>query len=259
MKPPDLSALDHRLETEVHEGDVRAAGEIAAPPVSVADPVPPLATQPAAAKPASHTRSALNDGVPMWKTFAAFLGPMLLSNILQSLSGTLNNVYVGQMIGVGALAAVSSFFPMMFFFIAFTIGLGAGASVLIGQAWGARETGKVKAIAGTTLTVGIAFGLLVAVFGGSFTQPLLAALGTPTLSTVFRILKSMRIAWAKVASGASGLFVLRSRKPSQVVATTKDTTVAAAPLATPSCGRPPQPRISAGVSTRPMPVEMASV
>ena len=179
MKPPDLSALDHRLETEVHEGDVRAAGEIAAPPVSVADPVPPLATQPAAAKPASHTRSALNDGVPMWKTFAAFLGPMLLSNILQSLSGTLNNVYVGQMIGVGALAAVSSFFPILFFFIAFTIGLGAGASVLIGQAWGARDTGKVKAIAGTTLSVGLIFGLLVALFGGAFTGPLLRALGTP--------------------------------------------------------------------------------
>ncbi|MET0541189.1 MAG: MATE family efflux transporter [Variovorax sp.] len=104
---------------------------------------------------------------------------MLLSNILQSLSGTLNNVYVGQMIGVGALAAVSGFFPIMFFCIAFTIGLGAGASVLIGQAWGARDMGKVKAVAGTTLSVGIALGLLVAVFGGGFTEPLLIALGTP--------------------------------------------------------------------------------
>ena len=104
---------------------------------------------------------------------------MLLSNILQSLSGTLNNVYVGQMLGVGALAAVSSFFPVMFFFIAFTIGLGAGASVLIGQAWGAGDLAKVKAVAGTTLTVGISFGLLVAVFGGLITTPLLNALGTP--------------------------------------------------------------------------------
>lgn len=104
---------------------------------------------------------------------------MLLSNILQSLSGTLNNVYVGQMIGVGALAAVSSFFPVMFFFIAFTIGLGAGASVLIGQAWGARDIAKVKAIAGTTLTVGILFGGMVAVFGGAFTAPMLKALQTP--------------------------------------------------------------------------------
>jgi putative MATE family efflux protein len=122
---------------------------------------------------------ALSDSVPMWKTFAAFLGPMLLANILQSLSGTINNIYIGQMIGVGALAAVTSFFPIMFFFIAFTIGLGAGASVLIGQAWGARDTSKVKAVAGTTLAVGASFGLLVAIFGGTFTAPLLKALGTP--------------------------------------------------------------------------------
>jgi putative MATE family efflux protein len=129
--------------------------------------------------PTLHPTLATDGERPLWKTFAFFLAPMLLSNILQSLSGTLNNVYVGQMLGVGALAAVSSFFPVMFFFIAFTIGLGAGASVLIGQAWGARDTGRVKAIAGTTLTVGIVFGLAVAVFGGFFTTPLLRSLGTP--------------------------------------------------------------------------------
>ncbi|HYP70360.1 MAG TPA: MATE family efflux transporter [Variovorax sp.] len=104
---------------------------------------------------------------------------MLLSNILQSMSGTINNIYIGQMIGVDALAAVSSFFPVMFFFIAFMIGLGAGASVLIGQAWGAREPEKARAVAGTTLTVGVLFGLAVALFGGVFTQPMLKLLGTP--------------------------------------------------------------------------------
>lgn len=108
-----------------------------------------------------------------------FLLPMLASNILQSLSGTLNNVYLGQMLGVQALAAVSSFFPVLFFFIAFTIGLGAGASVLIGQAWGAGNVDKAQAITGTTLSVGVVFGLLVALFGGLFTQPMLALLGTP--------------------------------------------------------------------------------
>ena len=116
---------------------------------------------------------------PLWKEFLVFLAPMLLSNILQSLSGTLNNVYLGQMLGVQALAAVSSFFPVLFFFIAFTIGLGAGASVLIGQAWGARNVDKAQAITGTTLSVGVLFGLLVALFGGVFTQPMLALLGTP--------------------------------------------------------------------------------
>ncbi|MDB5732994.1 MAG: efflux family protein, partial [Variovorax sp.] len=141
------------------------APEPTAPSARPAQPSPP------------HLR--VQDPRPLWRVCLAFLAPMLLSNILQSLSGTLNNVYVGQMLGVGALAAVSSFFPVMFFFIAFTIGLGAGASVMIGQAWGARDAAKCKAVAGTTLAVGVAFGLLVALFGGFFTQPLLVALGTP--------------------------------------------------------------------------------
>ncbi|MCX5495935.1 MATE family efflux transporter [Kaistia dalseonensis] len=123
-------------------------------------------------------RRLLPEG-PLWKTFLIFLGPMMLSNVLQALSGTVNNIYLGQMIGVNALAAVSAFFPILFLFISFIIGLGAGASVLIGQAYGAKEYDSVKAVAGTTLTVAILFGILVAIFGGFFTTPLLAAVGTP--------------------------------------------------------------------------------
>jgi putative MATE family efflux protein len=116
---------------------------------------------------------------PLWRTFLVFLGPMILSNVLQALSGTLNNIYLGQMLGVGALAAVAAFFPILFLFISFTIGLGAGASVLIGQAYGAQKLETVKAVAGTTLTVSILFGALVAVFGGAFTAPVLKLVGTP--------------------------------------------------------------------------------
>ena len=116
---------------------------------------------------------------PMWQVFLRFLGPMILANILQGLSGTINNVFIGQMLGTKALAAVSGMFPIVFFFISLVIGIGAGASVLIGQAWGAREPHKVKAIAGTALALGLGLGVLVALFGGTFTETLLRALGTP--------------------------------------------------------------------------------
>ena len=116
---------------------------------------------------------------PLWKTFIVFLLPMMLSNILQALFGTINNIYLGQMIGVDALAAVSGFFPVMFFFIAFIIGLGSGSSVLIGQAWGAGDRDKVKAVAGTTLTVALLGGVVIAVLGGIFTRDLMIVLATP--------------------------------------------------------------------------------
>ena len=121
----------------------------------------------------------MNTQQPVWKVFLFFLGPMMLANILQSLSGTLNNIFLGQMIGVGALAAASAFFPVMLFLISFVMGLGAGSSVLIGQAWGARQPERVQAVAGTTLTVGLIGGVIVAVFGGSFAPSLLRALATP--------------------------------------------------------------------------------
>ena len=116
---------------------------------------------------------------PLWKTFLVFLAPMMLSNILQSLFGTINNVYLGQMIGVDALAAVSVFFPVMFFLIAFVMGLSTGATVLIGQAWGAGEPERVKAVAGTALTIALFGSAVIATFGGLFSRQLLIALATP--------------------------------------------------------------------------------
>ena len=116
---------------------------------------------------------------PLWQIYLIFLAPMVLSNFLQSFSGTLNGIYVGQLLGTQALAAVSGMFPIVFFFIALVIGLGAGASVLIGQAWGARETALVKQITGATLTLGAAIGLVAAVLGSLLARPALQALGTP--------------------------------------------------------------------------------
>ncbi|MDB5094300.1 MAG: Multi antimicrobial extrusion protein, partial [Candidatus Eremiobacteraeota bacterium] len=68
-----------------------------------------------------------------------FLIPMMLSNVLQSASQTLNSIFLGRMIGVHALAAASAFFPIVFFMISFFFGVASASSVLIGQAYGARD------------------------------------------------------------------------------------------------------------------------
>jgi putative MATE family efflux protein len=51
--------------------------------------------------------------------------------------------------------------------------------VLIGQAWGARETHKVKAIAGTALALGLVLGAAIALLGGTLTGQMLRLLRTP--------------------------------------------------------------------------------
>ena len=116
---------------------------------------------------------------PLWQRFLMFLLPLMAANILQSLSGTLNNIYIGQLLGVDALAAVSVFFPIMIFLISFIIGLSSGATVLIGQAWGAHNVDKVKEVAGTAFTATLLMGVVVALIGIFLTEQIMRVLGAP--------------------------------------------------------------------------------
>ncbi|CEO90478.1 MATE family efflux transporter [Syntrophaceticus schinkii] len=115
----------------------------------------------------------------LWKGIFIFVLPLMLSNFLNSVSGTISSIILGRMIGVSALAAVSAFFPVFFFLVSFVIGIGGGSSVLIGQAFGAQEWKKVKIIVGTTLTSTFLLGLLLAIPGLLFTHNLLELTGTP--------------------------------------------------------------------------------
>ncbi|SPL68954.1 MATE family efflux transporter [Acinetobacter stercoris] len=112
-----------------------------------------------------------------WKTFLIFLLPLIATNILQNLSGTINTVFVGQMMGVDAIAAISVFFPIMFFLLAFIIGLSSGATVLVGQAWGAKNIEKVRSVVGSTLFLTLIGGCIIALMGVIFSRDLLLLLG----------------------------------------------------------------------------------
>ena len=116
---------------------------------------------------------------PLPVRFLRFLGPLVLTNVLNALSGTLNIIFLGQLLGAASMAAAVGFFPAFMFLIAFVIGLGTGASVLVGQAHGAREPDKVREVAGAVLLGGVWLGVLVGVAGAAFARPLMHWLGTP--------------------------------------------------------------------------------
>ncbi|WOE41504.1 MATE family efflux transporter [Acinetobacter chinensis] len=112
-----------------------------------------------------------------WKTFLIFLLPLIATNILQNLSGTINTVFVGQMMGVDAIAAISVFFPILFFLLAFVIGISSGATVLVGQAWGAGNTEKVRCVVGSTLFMTLIGGSIIAITGVLSAHRILILLG----------------------------------------------------------------------------------
>jgi len=121
----------------------------------------------------------LDESRPVWRLMVVFLIPLMLSNVLSSLSQTANAVYLGRLVGVHSLAAVSAIFPVVFLLVSFTIGVGSGSTVLIGQAHGARDIVKVKQIAGSTIFVTLVLSLALGVVGGIFSRTLLTLLGTP--------------------------------------------------------------------------------
>lgn len=48
---------------------------------------------------------------PLWRTYLTLLLPMLLTNALQLAAGTLDNIYLGHLLGTQAVAAAAAFFP----------------------------------------------------------------------------------------------------------------------------------------------------
>ena len=116
---------------------------------------------------------------PVWQLFLVFLIPLMISNVLQAASQTFSLVFLGRLIGVGALAAVSAVFPLIFLLFSFLIGVGSGSSVLIGQAHGAGDAHRVKRVAGTVLGATLAFGLFCALAGPLVAPTLLQWLKTP--------------------------------------------------------------------------------
>ncbi|WP_323118343.1 MATE family efflux transporter [Burkholderia alba] len=128
----------------------------------------------------TQTMLATPPNRPLSRIYLAILAPMMLTNILQSASGTLDGIYLGQMLGIDAIAAVSAFFPVFFLLLAIVIGLSSGATVLIGQAWGAGDRATVRAIAGTALALMLCAGVAVSLIGGVCAAPLMRLLGTPS-------------------------------------------------------------------------------
>ena len=89
------------------------------------------------------------------------------------------------MMGVDAIAAVSVFFPILFFLLAFVIGISAGTTVLIGQAWGAQNLEKVRSVIGSTLFMTLIGGSIIAILGWGFAEHILRLLGTDPKSCTF--------------------------------------------------------------------------
>src|SRR5690554_7936509 len=72
-------------------------------------------------------------------TLLVFALPILGGNVLQSLNGSVNAVWVGRFLGEHALTATANANNIMFFLIGAMFGVGMAATILVAQAMGSKD------------------------------------------------------------------------------------------------------------------------
>src|SRR3984957_10781786 len=81
-----------------------------------------------------------------------FALPILYANVLQSLNGSVNSIWVGRFLGEAALTATSNANVVMFLLIGAAFGMALAATILVGQAIGAGNLHEAKRVVGTSAT-----------------------------------------------------------------------------------------------------------
>jgi putative MATE family efflux protein len=108
-----------------------------------------------------------------------FALPILYANVLQSLNGSVNSIWVGRYLGEAALTATSNANTVMFLLIGAAFGIALAATILIGQSIGAHDMAEAKRVVGTSATFFAAISIAMAVTGLLLCEPLLIAMRTP--------------------------------------------------------------------------------
>ena len=116
---------------------------------------------------------------PTARTLAAFALPVLGSNVLQSLNGSVNAIWIGNLLGEAALTATSNANLVLFLLLGSVFGVSMAATILVGQAFGARDVARAKCVVGTGATFFVAVSALMAAAGRPLTPAIPRARGTP--------------------------------------------------------------------------------
>jgi putative MATE family efflux protein len=123
--------------------------------------------------------------------------PLLGANALQSLNGTVNQIWVSHTLGEVAITALGNANIVMMLMLGAVFGVGMAANILVAQAVGGKNPDLVKRVMGTATTFFVALSLGVALLGGLLSPYILDLMGTPLESRPDAIIY-LRIVFAAV-------------------------------------------------------------
>ena len=115
----------------------------------------------------------------IWKQMLRFSVPTAIGLLFQQLYNTVDTLVVGQFVGQQAQAAVGSTGPIINTVVGFCSGLGAGASVVISQRYGAHDNGGLSKAVHTTVALTFIVSLIATGLGLLIIDPMLRFMQTP--------------------------------------------------------------------------------
>jgi putative MATE family efflux protein len=105
--------------------------------------------------------------------------PIFLANVCESLSASVNSIWVGRYLGEAALAATAISNTVMFLLIGAAFGVATAGTILIGKCIGAGDLPEAKRVVGTTVTLFATISAGISALGLIVSEPLLTLMKTP--------------------------------------------------------------------------------
>ena len=125
------------------------------------------------------TASDLTTGT-VWKKLLRFFIPIAAGTIIQQLYNAVDGLIVGRFVGTSALAAVGgSTAQIINVLVGFFVAMTAGASVVIGQIYGAGRREELDRAIGNAVAAMTVFGIVLMGFGFAASPWMLRLLRTP--------------------------------------------------------------------------------
>jgi len=116
---------------------------------------------------------------PIASSLLLFAIPTLASNVLQSLNGSINAIWVGRFLGAQALAATANANITMFLMFSIVFGFGMASTVMIAQAAGRGDMDAARQAFGSATGFCTLLGVVVATAGWLGAPAVLRLLATP--------------------------------------------------------------------------------
>lgn len=122
------------------------------------------------------------------KKMLLFSWPLFLTNLLQVSYQLIDSLWVGNLLGMEGLAAVSLSGPILFAILSFVFGINGATLTVLSQARGAKDEDRLKKSLNTFIVVNFIFSILFGIIGYFSVGSILQFLSTP--ETILPMAKS---------------------------------------------------------------------